>query len=230
MKSISITRRAGLLFAGASAVASRALFGQDQTTEPPPNPAVPLGAVAGHAMVRVISNGSVAEAIGYYPFVDGIGNRLFTGSPGERTAVLSFRTQQFRINLVSNGKVLFIRPAPTASTEGLLYNIYFDPAPRRDFSQPDSFTTGKLVASYRGSAASIISIEESVVSLTASLLLSGSSDFAYDGREHNFGRLAKAIHVRATGPSPTLEQLSGGSLISIPLGGALIAAAAEPKS
>jgi hypothetical protein len=196
---------------------SVALFGQT----PPP---VPIGTVAGHSLLRVLVNGGVAEAIGYFPFVDSLGNRVFNGTPGERSAMLAFRTPQFRVNTLANGKVLMLRPT-TLLVEGLVYNVYFDPAPSRDFAQPATFSSGQLVGVYKGNTAAIVSIEGQTVTYGASLELSSSSDFVLNGETVNLASIAKAIHVSVLGPAPTFEQIGSGTLISIPLGGSFTATA-----
>lgn len=189
--------------------------------EPAP---VPTGIVAGHSLLRVLMTGGVAEAIGYFPFVDSLGAAVFNGSPGERTAMLSFRTPQFRINTLANGKVLLSRPA-SVLLEGLVYTVYFDPAPTRDFSQPDTFSSGRPVAVYRGNTAAIVSIEGQTVTYSASLELASSTDFELNGQKLNLATIAPAIHVKVLGPAPGFDQLASGTPVSIPLGGSFTAAA-----
>jgi len=219
-------QRAKLLLVPA-AIAAPITFLYSQDTTPAPLEKVPVGVVAGHAMMRYVSNGGFGEAIGYFPFVDGLGNNLFAGARGERTAVLTFRTGQFRAAVALNSRVLFIRPV-TDSAAGLAYTIYHDPAPlRRDFSDPATFSTGQAVAVYTGSTAGVVSIEGATVHYAASLELTSSRDFTVGERRVNLASIAPAINVRVTGESLPFDEVLSGNPLNVPLSGSFVAAATK---
>ena len=102
--------------------------------------ATPASAVACHFVVRgylnIGANGQgVAEVAGYITDIPRISDPLFNGSPSEKTAFLTFRSDLVTLTpLPPNGVVNLERAC--AGT----FNIYFNPQPNGDWSNPDTFS------------------------------------------------------------------------------------------
>src|SRR5215469_1824301 len=104
---------------------------------------IPSSAVACHFVIRgYLSIGAdgqgVAEVAGYITDIPGISDSLFNGSPSEKTAFLTFRSDLVTLTpLAPNGVVNLERVS--AGT----FNIYFNPVPAGDWGDPDSFSDGQ---------------------------------------------------------------------------------------
>lgn len=99
---------------------------------------VPASAVSCHFVARVYLNFNnlTAEVAGYITDIPGITDSLFNGSPlSEQNAFLTFRSDLVELTPVApNGVVnLFHVSAGT-------FNIYYNPNPHNDWSNPDSFS------------------------------------------------------------------------------------------
>src|SRR5215469_3153387 len=104
---------------------------------------IPSSAVACHFVVRGYLNigadgQGVAEVAGYITDIPGISHSLFNGSPSEKTAFLTFRSDLVTLTpLPPNGVV---------NLEGVsagTFNIYFNPAPAGDWGDPNTFSDGQ---------------------------------------------------------------------------------------
>ena len=109
---------------------------------------IPSSAVACHFVIRGYLNldatgQGVAEVAGYITDIPGISDSLFNGSPSEKTAFLTFRSDLVTLTpLKPNGVVNLERVS--AGT----FNIYFNPAPAGDWGDPDSFSAGQKFPGY----------------------------------------------------------------------------------
>jgi hypothetical protein len=77
--------------------------------------------------------------------------------------------------------VVQLRPA------GQKLNIYLHDEPNNDWSKPDGFSTGKLIATYYEQVAQLINMGP-VAESTATFELIGGSDFTFKGRRYDFRR------------------------------------------
>jgi hypothetical protein len=104
---------------------------------------IPSSAVACHFVIRAYLNigadgQGVAEVAGYIADIPGISDSLFNGSPSEKTAFLTFRSDLVTLTpLAPNGVV---------NLEGVsagTFNIYFNPVPAGDWGDPNTFSDGQ---------------------------------------------------------------------------------------
>jgi hypothetical protein len=76
----------------------------------------PVGRVAYHFVARLLQGPSGFFVIGYVNFLDGVSAPLFDGAPGEKTAVMTFRSDLFSAAPLFNGNVMVLNwpstPAP----------------------------------------------------------------------------------------------------------------------
>jgi hypothetical protein len=104
---------------------------------------IPASAVACHFVIRGYLNigadaQGVAEVAGYITDVPGISDSLFNGSPSEKTAFLTFRSDLVTLTpLPPNGVVNLERVS--AGT----FNIYFNSVPHGDWGDPNTFSNGQ---------------------------------------------------------------------------------------
>jgi hypothetical protein len=100
----------------------------------------PSSAVACHFVIRGYLNGQgTAEAAGYFTDIAGIPSALlFNGPPSEKTALFTFRSDLVTLTPLSpNGAVNLALVSVGA------FNFYFNPYPRGDWGDPDSFSGGQ---------------------------------------------------------------------------------------
>ena len=106
---------------------------------------IPPSAVVCNLVGRIyFDNKGNAEVAGYFTDINGIGasDALFNGTPSETTAFFTFHTTVSISSLPSHGDV-----APLLGSAGL-YDIYYNPKPKGDWSNPGSFASGQLIAHF----------------------------------------------------------------------------------
>jgi len=108
---------------------------------------VPPGRVAWYVTGRFYATaGGSTQDLGYFLHVEGIVADLFTGPIGEANAILTFRSTPFTAQTLTNGDL-----ALSLDTVGD-FSVYLnrDPAGQRpSFDDPDSFSQGEKVATFR---------------------------------------------------------------------------------
>jgi hypothetical protein len=102
----------------------------------------PSAAVAcyfgGRAFLNSPVNGGQGEVVGYFTNINGIPGPLFNGTPIEKTAFFTFRSDVLSTtSLPSNGDIGLSLVSAGA------FNIYYNPTPNGDWSNPDSFSGGQ---------------------------------------------------------------------------------------
>jgi hypothetical protein len=154
---------------------------------------IPSSAVACYLVGRVyFDNAGNAQVAGYFSDINGIGasDTLFNGTPGERTAFFTFRSDPLTFKSLSNGDItLFLGSAGK-------YNIYYNPNPQGDWSNPDSFSAGQKfpeshpIAQFMRPEFLDLQFESfsfSQHAITETLV--ASQDFIFDGAMYNFNQL-----------------------------------------
>ena len=134
----------------------------------------------GRAYLNATGQGQV---VGYFTNIKGISGSLFNGSPSEATAFFTFRSDVFSLTpLPPNGDVgLDLVSAGT-------FNIYYNANPNGDWSDPNTFSDGQLVA--RFSRNETLFLQMGPVShhvLTETLLY--SQNFRFNNQTYSFSRL-----------------------------------------
>ncbi len=174
---------------------------------------IPHGAVASHLIGRFVINADgTAELYGYYPFIEGVPGPFFAGTPSEATAYLTFRTSLSTPQIVPNGNIYHIFLTPPASTPNTV-NVYLNSNPAGDFTNPDTFSSGQLIATFQSHTGMITAIPNTMGSGMTTIELMSSSDFSFNGQTFNFSALGGGVTLVLT---PTGMPLSG-SLTSLPV-------------
>jgi len=83
------------------------------------------------------------QDLGYFLHLAGVEGDLFAGAPGESTAVFTFRSRPFTAQAVTNGNV-----ALGLDTVGE-FSLYYNREAGASFDDPDSFSRGRQIATFR---------------------------------------------------------------------------------
>src|SRR5450759_3341716 len=113
---------------------------------------------------------------------------LFDGTPGETTAVMTFRSDLFSVAPLVNGNVTVpnwpAAPAPVVK-------FYLNNSPKQDWNQPDSFSSGQLIGSFSGRVGQIaIALTGSTAVVTYSYDWMSTQKFSLGGKMVNLDRLS----------------------------------------
>ena len=149
---------------------------------------IPSSAVACYLVGRFYVDPTTgkSEVAGYFTDINGIGasDSLFKGMPSESTAYFTFRAMLSATSLPSNGDITLL--LGSAGT----YDIYYNPAPKGDWNNPDTFSGGQLVAHF--SRPEFLSLQFDSFSFTQHAItetLVSSQAFTFKGHRHNFKEL-----------------------------------------
>jgi hypothetical protein len=122
-------------------------------------------------------------------FLDGVSAPLFDvahGVPGEKTAVMTFRSDVFSAPPFFNGNVVVLNwpsaPAPVVK-------FYLNNSPNQDWNQPDSFSGGQLIGSFSARVGQIV-ITGTAAVVTYSYDWVSTQNFSLGGKMVNLGRLS----------------------------------------
>jgi hypothetical protein len=146
----------------------------------------PAGRTVWQHVGRVYVNPTTGQFVyvGYLVHLDPIDVSLFNGSPSESTAYFTFSTDLAQLTpLTSNNDVnLDLVSAGT-------FSVYYNATPGADWSNPDTFSSGKLIATFQRKESLFPQIGPiSFHSLSETLM--SSSNFEYGGQTYNFNRIA----------------------------------------
>ena len=148
---------------------------------------IPAAAVAcyfvGRAFLNVNGQGQV---VGYFTDINGIGSSdtLFNGSPSEQTAFFTFRSNVFsQTPLPLNGDIGL--DLVLAGTLDIYYNPSTPTTPNRDWSNPDSFSSGQLVAHFMRPESLFVELTQSSQHVLTETLVSSQS-FTFNGQRYDF--------------------------------------------
>jgi hypothetical protein len=147
----------------------------------------PVGRVAYHFLARLLqSPNGTFFVIGYVNFLDGVAAPLFDGVPGEKTAVMTFRSDLISAAPLVNGNVVVLNwpsaPAPVV-------RFYLNNSPNQDWNQPDSFSSGQLIGAFSARVGQV-AITGTTAVVTFSNDWVSTRDFALAGKMYNLGRLS----------------------------------------
>jgi hypothetical protein len=160
------------------------LLGFSTTSEA--QPGVPAAAVVWQHVGRVYLNPSTGKAVwaGYVVHINGINNSLFNGAPSEATAYFTFSTDVLSLTpMPNNGDVAL--NLVSAGT----FNVYFNSNPNGNWSNPASFSSGQLIATFTRKESLFPEFGPIAFhSLSESLL--SSQNFTFDGKTYDFKYVA----------------------------------------
>jgi len=162
---------------------------------------VPAGAVAFHFVARIsFPEFMPPELVGYMAFIEGVPGPFFSETnavgdmtpPGETTAF-------FTLRLTSAPPPIFLSPgsnvAVTLTPPGATFDVFFDETPNQDWTVPDSFSDGELIASFEESGFMSTSITEPGGSGVSYNLFSSdlifSKRFSFNGERIDFKKLIR---------------------------------------
>jgi hypothetical protein len=146
---------------------------------------IPSSAVVCYLVGRLYldPNTGNAEVSGYFTDINGIGasHTLFNGAPSESTAFFTFHTTLSISSLPSNGDI-----TPLLGSAGH-YDIYYNPKPKGDWSNPSSFAGGQLIAHFSRPEILVIQFDSfSFIQHTVTETLLYSRDFVFKGTSVQF--------------------------------------------
>ena len=142
-----------------------------------------------------ISRGAVAPdfghafGYGYYTYINGVSGPMFSGPPSEATAYFTFRTTVATTAVLEQN----IDITPVLSS-GASYNIYFNANPAANFANPDTFSSGLLVATFVRTGF-ILTQVGFVGYETFNSVLTYSQPFSFNGQTINFASLTPALRT-----------------------------------
>jgi hypothetical protein len=144
------------------------------------------GEIVWHHVGRVYLNPTNGQFVytGYLVHIDGIDTSLFNGAPSESTAYFTFSTDVAQLTpLPENGDVSL-----DLVSDGT-FNVYYNAAPGADWTLPESFSSGKLIATFHRKE-SLFALLGPVSFHSLSETLISSRSFVFHGQVYNFNRIA----------------------------------------
>ena len=178
---------------------------------------IPSSAVVCYLVGRIyFDNKGNAEVAGYFSDINGIGasDSLFNGTPSETTAFFTFHTTVSISSLPSNGDI-----TPLLGSAGL-YDIYYNPTPKRDWGNPGSFATGQLIAHFSRPELLLIQFNSfSFTQHTVTETLLSSQDFVFKGHRYNFKELTPGGITLTNFISNTPVSAAAGFALVVPYAG-----------
>jgi len=147
---------------------------------------LPASQVVWQHVGRLYLNPNTGRAVyvGYLVHIEGITTSLFQGQPSEASAYFTFSTD-----------VLSLTPMPNNGNIGLslvsagTFNVYYNTSPKGEWTNPASFSSGRLIATFTRTESLFPTIGPiGVHNLSESL--SSSQRFTFGGRSYNFNGIA----------------------------------------
>ena len=127
------------------------------------------------------------DLIGYLTFIDGLPAPFFDGPAGEGTAFFTLRltpgsAQPFEeVTPGGDVDVLLVAPGPK-------FDVFHDPSPNQDWSDPDTFSDGQLIGTFEESHFMGTTIGPAAYNLFSSDLVFSDS-FMFQGTRQDLGRI-----------------------------------------
>jgi hypothetical protein len=179
-----------------------------------------LGSAAWFQVGRTAVNPTTGQGFGYgyYTRMAGLSGPFFSGAPSESTAYFTFRTSVFQIvPLKPNGDINMAIVMPDT------FKVFYNTNTKRDWNNPDSFTTGVLVATFSRDEFLLLRIWESFG--TEYVHLDSSFNFTHNNATVNLGSALSAAALTSTYSNAPLPALPGYSTVIGFAGHAVILAA-----
>ena len=157
---------------------------------------VPAAEIACRFVGRAFTNNAgVGEILGYFTSINGVGDSdtVFNDPPSEATAFFTFRALFSLQALPLNGDV-----QPYIVSSGT-FDIYYNPSPNGEWSDPESFSAGQLVAHFMRPESLFIRVLQSdpanpgvfeAISVhDVTEILASSQSFTFKGHRYDLGNL-----------------------------------------
>jgi hypothetical protein len=145
----------------------------------------PTGQIVWHHVARLYVNPQTGRFVyvGYLPLIDPINGSLFDGAPSEKSAYFTFSTDVAQLTPLPNNN-----DSAYALVSAGTFNVYYNATPAGDWSNPASFSSGKLIATFHRKE-SLAQLGPIVLHSVSETLLR-SYNFEFDGKIYNFNRIA----------------------------------------
>lgn len=146
---------------------------------------IPTGQTVWQHVGRIYLDPSTGQALyaGYVVHLDGVSESLFNGSPSEGTAYFTFSTDVLSLTpMPANGDLaLYLVSAGS-------FNVYYNSSPNGDWSNPGTFSSGKLIATFKRDQ-SLFPFFSTYGVHALSETLESSRSFTFNGQTYNFNRM-----------------------------------------
>jgi hypothetical protein len=145
-----------------------------------------------------------AFAMGYVTAIDGITESLFlpADTVSVSTALFTFRTDVYSFLTIDNGN-----SKVRLGEGGDLFNVYYNNGgvgPNQDFKNPDSFSDGQLIATFRIGSKLATRVGDVATQVDSATLVS-SKDFVFQGQTYNFKKMVpNGVTFFGMGPAITV--------------------------
>lgn len=143
------------------------------------------GEVAFYFVGRALLNPSTGQGlvVGFLTDIKGISGPLFSGTPSEASAFFTFRSDVFSLRPLNVDGDL----ASTIVSSGT-FSVYLNSSPHGDWSNPDTFSSGQLIAKFARGETLLIQVGSISQHVLTEKLLS-SQEFTFGGRDYTLGSL-----------------------------------------
>ena len=183
------------------------------------------GGLVAHYVARIYINPATGQAqcVGYFTNIAGITAPLFSGKPGEETAYFTFRSDVFQLSpLPANGDQIL---QPDLFSAGS-YAIYFNRQPSGSWSNPDTFSSGQPIATFKRPESFVSLLPQTFHSVIREELVSTQA-FRFNGHNYDFRAIAPGgLTLMDVGSTTALDEIPGFSLV-LPYAGSAIAVGAD---
>jgi hypothetical protein len=146
---------------------------------------VPAAEVVWQHVGRIYLNPDTGKAIyaGYLVHLNGINIPLFNGSPSESTAYFTFSTDILQLTPMPNDGDIVLSLVSAGT-----FSIYYNTTPKGDWSEPATFSSGRLIATFSRKESLFPEIGPIGFHTLSENLLSSRS-FTFDDQTLNFNRM-----------------------------------------
>jgi hypothetical protein len=164
--------------AAGALLASMAVLSASRIEADGAGPNAPAAKVVWQLVGRTLLNPATGagQVLGYFTFIQGVPDPMFSGAPNESTAHFTLRSQPFNVQLFPNGDILI----------GLLgdetFALYLDETPDQDFNNPATFSDGQELANFNRLPAQINFVGPVFTDTFSAEFLSSSTFFWQDRR------------------------------------------------
>ena len=147
---------------------------------------IPAAEVVWQHVGRIYLNPDTGKAIyaGYVVHLNGINSSLFNGSPSESTAYFTFSTDILQLTPMPNDGDIVLSLVSAGT-----FNIYYNNTPNGDWSDPATFSSGKLITTFSRKESLFPEIGPIGFHALSERLL-WSQSFTFDDQTLNFNRIA----------------------------------------
>ncbi len=183
LKGLSVRAIAGVVFSLFTLVPNNLLSLIPQALA---QESIPAAEVVYQHVGRIYVNPDTGKAIyaGYVVHLNGINSSLFNGSPSESTAYFTFSTDILQLTPMPNDGDIVLSLVSAGT-----FSIYYNTKPNGDWSDPATFSSGKLIATFSRKESLFPEIGPIGFHALSERLLSSQS-FTFNDQTLNFNRIA----------------------------------------